>query len=64
MNTIFNMWLLFIMSIVILNWNIEANPIDTQWIMHDYQLSNQKHFQIIENNDKKFSGKFLHITGK
>ncbi|CAB4396477.1 unnamed protein product [Rhizophagus irregularis] len=53
------MWLLFIMSIVILNWNIEANPIDTQLIMHDYQ---QKHFQIIENNDKKFSGKFLHIT--
>jgi hypothetical protein len=66
MNSVFNnssMWLLFIISIIIMNWNIEANPIDIQWVMHDHQLSYQKPFQINENNEKQFFGKFLHMTG-
>jgi hypothetical protein len=49
-----NLMRLFIM-VIIMNWNVEANPINTQW-------NTQKPFQIVENNI--FSGKFLHITGK
>ncbi|GBB84220.1 hypothetical protein RclHR1_10840005 [Rhizophagus clarus] len=64
MNSIINnsAWLLFIMNIVMMNWNTEATLINTQWTMQDYQLSRQKQFQINENNDNELSGKFLHIT--
>uniref|UniRef100_A0A1D1YL13 Endopolyphosphatase n=1 Tax=Anthurium amnicola TaxID=1678845 RepID=A0A1D1YL13_9ARAE len=65
MSFIFNIsiWLLFVMRIVTMNWSIEAKPIINPLIMHDdYQLLQQKHFQIIENKDKELSGKFLHIT--
>ncbi|RIA85156.1 Metallo-dependent phosphatase-like protein [Glomus cerebriforme] len=59
MDSIINILILFI---VIMNWNIKANPINTRWNMHDYQLLQQKPFQIIANDDKELSGKFLHIT--